>query len=90
MPIIRVDDEVWRELQKKAEPFVDNPNSVLRRLLVFPSPSLRRCLIVRPTWFRAYAVDHRQSKALEMQEERTSNLQFRQRDGVDVQELAPS
>jgi hypothetical protein len=33
MPVIRVDDEVWRELQKRAEPLVDTPNSVLRKLL---------------------------------------------------------
>ena len=38
MPIIRVDDDVWRQLQKKAEPFVDNPNSVLRRLFCLPNP----------------------------------------------------
>lgn len=33
MPNIRVDDEVWGELQKRAAPFVDTPNDVLRRLL---------------------------------------------------------
>jgi hypothetical protein len=33
MPVIRVDDEVWKELQKRAEPLVDTPNSVLRRIL---------------------------------------------------------
>ena len=33
MPVIRVDDEVWKELQRKAEPLVDTPNSVLRRIL---------------------------------------------------------
>jgi restriction system protein len=33
MPVIRVDDEVFRALQKQAIPFVDTPNSVLRRLL---------------------------------------------------------
>jgi hypothetical protein len=30
---IGVDDEVWRVLQEAGEPFVDDPNSVLRRLL---------------------------------------------------------
>ncbi|QKW08839.1 DUF4357 domain-containing protein [Streptomyces sp. NA04227] len=30
---IRVDDEVFAELQSRAEPFVDTPNAVLRRLL---------------------------------------------------------
>lgn len=33
MPTIRIDDEVWKELQKMAQPFVDSPNDVLRRLL---------------------------------------------------------
>lgn len=39
MPTIRVDEEVWRELQKRAEPFVDNPNAVLRRVLGVPESS---------------------------------------------------
>ena len=34
--VIRIDDEVWRELQKRAEPFEDNPNSVLRKILGLP------------------------------------------------------
>jgi hypothetical protein len=33
MPVIRVDDEVWKELQRRAEPLVDTPNSVLRKML---------------------------------------------------------
>jgi len=33
MPVIRVDDEVWKELQGRAEPLVDTPNSVLRKIL---------------------------------------------------------
>ena len=33
MPVIRVDDDVWRELQRRAVPLVDTPNSVLRRTL---------------------------------------------------------
>jgi hypothetical protein len=33
MPVVRVDDEVFSALQKQAVPFVDTPNSVLRRLL---------------------------------------------------------
>lgn len=32
-PNIRVDQEVWEYLQKRAQPFVDTPNSVLRKLL---------------------------------------------------------
>ena len=33
MPVIRIDDEVFAELQRGAKPFVDTPNMVLRRLL---------------------------------------------------------
>jgi len=33
LPVIRIDREVWTELQKRAEPLVDTPNSVLRRIL---------------------------------------------------------
>jgi hypothetical protein len=33
MPTIRLDDEIYDALKKLAEPFVDTPNSVIRRLL---------------------------------------------------------
>ncbi len=33
MPTIRIDDEVFKALQTRAQPLVDTPNSVLRRLL---------------------------------------------------------
>ena len=33
MPVIRIDDEVWKELQRRAVPLIDTPNSVLRKLL---------------------------------------------------------
>ena len=33
MPTIRIDAEVYRALQGQAEPFIDTPNSVLRRVL---------------------------------------------------------
>jgi len=33
MPVIRIDEEVYKELQRRAQPFVDTPNSVLRKLL---------------------------------------------------------
>ncbi len=33
MRVIRVDDDVWRSLQKRASAFEDTPNSVLRRIL---------------------------------------------------------
>jgi hypothetical protein len=32
-PTIRIDDEVFKALQSRAEPLVDSPNDVLRRLL---------------------------------------------------------
>ena len=32
LPTIRIDDDVFAELQKRATPFVDTPNDVLRRL----------------------------------------------------------
>lgn len=34
--VIRIDDEVWAELQKRARPLEDTPNSVLRRLVGLP------------------------------------------------------
>ena len=34
MPTIRIDDEVFEGLKKLAEPFVDSPNAVVRRLLI--------------------------------------------------------
>ena len=46
MPTIRVDEDVYEWLQQRAKPFVDTPNSVLRRELKIdsaplPSPSVR-------------------------------------------------
>ncbi|MEU0472901.1 hypothetical protein ACFW5S_04920 [Streptomyces olivaceus] len=35
-PTIRVDKEVYEALQQRAEPFVDTPNSTLRRILGLP------------------------------------------------------
>lgn len=32
-PTLRVDDDVYEQLKRHAEPFIDTPNSVLRRLL---------------------------------------------------------
>jgi hypothetical protein len=34
MPTIRVDDDIYRYLQERAQPFIDSPNDVLRRLLL--------------------------------------------------------
>ena len=33
MPVITIDDDVWRELQSRAVPLIDTPNTVLRRIL---------------------------------------------------------
>ncbi|HLA62809.1 MAG TPA: hypothetical protein VK610_00160 [Rhodothermales bacterium] len=42
MPVIEIDDEVFAFLQRKAVPFVDDPNGVLRRLLLTaPEPQPR-------------------------------------------------
>ncbi len=38
MPTIRVDDQVYGRLKDDAEPFVDTPNSVLRRVLGLDGP----------------------------------------------------
>lgn len=34
MPTIRIDDEIFEGLKKLAEPFVDTPSAVVRRLLI--------------------------------------------------------
>lgn len=34
---IQIDDEVWELLKERAEPFVDTPNTVIRRLLELPA-----------------------------------------------------
>ena len=34
MPTIRIENEVFEGLKKLAEPFVDTPNAVIRRLLI--------------------------------------------------------
>ena len=47
MPTIRVDDEVFRVLQKKGQAFVDTPNTVLRRILGL-TKSGRRTIDPRP------------------------------------------
>jgi Mrr N-terminal domain len=36
VPEIQIDDEVWEMLKQQAEPFIDTPNSVIRRLLELP------------------------------------------------------
>jgi hypothetical protein len=42
MPTITVDEDVFGYLQARAEPFVDTPNSVLRRELGLGSPPSQR------------------------------------------------
>jgi hypothetical protein len=37
---IRIDDEVWRQLQQRAQPLVDTPNDVLRRVFALDKPIL--------------------------------------------------
>ena len=44
MPTIRIDDEVWKALQKLARPFEDTPNDVLRGLLELPTGGTRRSM----------------------------------------------
>ena len=34
--VIRIDEEAWAELQQRARPFEDTPNTVLRRVLGLP------------------------------------------------------
>jgi len=48
MPVIRIDDEVWRLLQQSARPFVDSPNDVLRTLLGLNRSSSSRVQKERP------------------------------------------
>lgn len=41
-PTIRIDHEVYEKLQEQAQPFVDTPNTILRRLLDLPEAPLDR------------------------------------------------
>lgn len=53
--VIRIDDEVWVELQRRARPLEDTPNTVLRRVLDLPEASTSD-----------ERVDHRMGKLLEL------------------------
>ena len=48
MKMIEIDDEVFEALQKFAEPFVDDPNSVLRRVLNLQSSNAKPCIEETP------------------------------------------
>ena len=52
MPTIRIDEEVFNGLKQLAEPFVDSPNAVVRRLLIekgiLPQTSLKPKTSSRP------------------------------------------
>lgn len=39
VPVIRIDDEVWKYLQERAKPLIDTPNTVLRRILNLDKPT---------------------------------------------------
>src|SRR5207249_4392035 len=55
--VIRVDDDVYRILQKEARPFEDTPNSVLRRLLRLGDENANRA--DRPSVPSRRSVGHR-------------------------------
>ena len=57
--VIRIDDEVWVELQKRARPLEDTPNSVLRRVFGLPEEASNEA-----------GIDHRLGRLLEVLEER--------------------
>ncbi|HTE84594.1 MAG TPA: winged helix-turn-helix domain-containing protein [Dehalococcoidia bacterium] len=76
-PSIRIDSEVYQYLQKRAEPFADTPNSVLRRLL---------SLETRPAEDRPASGEGRVGGAdvtrLPARSDRTANVKAVQRNGV--------
>lgn len=41
MPVIRIDNGVWKELQKRAEPLIDSPNTVLRKIFNLDVPETK-------------------------------------------------
>lgn len=47
MPNIYVDEEVFAELQKRADAFVDTPNDVMRRLLGFKGSKPQKGVMVK-------------------------------------------
>lgn len=63
--VIRIDLDVWSELQRRAVPFKDNPNSVLRRVLGLEAGDL-----VAPDSSAGNTLDARVAKLLKMVEAR--------------------
>ncbi len=63
--VIRIDGEVWSELQRRAIPFQDNPNSVLRRILGLSSNA-----VIKVNSSAGISLDHRVIKLLELVEAR--------------------
>jgi hypothetical protein len=57
--VIRIDEEVWGELQRRARPLEDTPNSVLRRVFNLPDEAPNET-----------ETDHRIGRLLELLEER--------------------
>ena len=67
--VIRIDQEVWAELQRIAVPFKDNPNSVLRRIL-----GLGRGVVSESNSSRPDALDTRVAKLLQLVGSRVNEL----------------
>jgi hypothetical protein len=55
--VIRIDEEVWTELQRRARPLEDTPNSVLRRVFGLPEEA------------NGAETDHRLGRLVELAEE---------------------
>ena len=77
--VIRIDDEVWGELQKRARPLEDTPNSVLRRVLGLPGEGTGED-----------AVDPRVADLLELLEERLGTPPQVSRDRKNYAVLSPA
>ncbi len=69
MHTIQIDDEVMSALKRKAEPFVDTPNSVLRRLLLADGEAAKGRLLQRKRSRSARRAIHR-AASVEMRAER--------------------
>jgi len=63
--VIRIDQEVWAELQRRAVPFKDNPNSVLRKILGLSPSAAKESDNSHTDYF-----DHRAARLLRLVETR--------------------